>query len=213
MSAQTQRHHPLRLAVVGSGRGSNLRAILEAIDAGTLPATVVTVASDNPQAGILQIARDHRIPAYSIPEGPFKTKLTLETESALTSYLADFKPDLIVLAGYMRMIKTPLLETFPQRIINVHPSLLPAFPGIAAWEQALRANVTETGCTIHFVDSGMDSGPVIAQERVPIFPDDTPESLHARIQGAEHRLYPEVLRQFASGQRPLHYPPSIDAAP
>ena len=201
MSAQPQRNHPLRLAVLGSGRGSNLRAILEAIHTGTLPATVVTVGSDNPHAGILQIARDHRIPAHSIPEGPFKTKLTPEAESALASYLADFKPDLIVLAGYMRMIKAPLLETFPQRIINVHPSLLPAFPGLAAWEQALRANVTETGCTIHFVDSGMDSGPVIAQERVPIFSDDTSESLHARIQSAEHRLYPEVLRQFASGQR------------
>lgn len=203
MSSPHPKSEPFRLAVLGSGRGTNLRAILDAIHAETLPATVVAVASDNPQAGILQIARNHHVPTHIIPDGPFKTKLTPETEAALASYLVALQPNLVVLAGYMRMVKAPLLETFPQRIINIHPSLLPAFPGLAAWEQALRANITETGCTIHFVDSGMDSGPIIAQKRVPILPNDTPESLHARIQTAEHQLYPEILGQFASGHRPL----------
>jgi phosphoribosylglycinamide formyltransferase-1 len=209
MSFAPSQKQLFRLAVLGSGRGTNLRAILDAISTGALPATVVAVCSDNAHAGILQIAREHHIPAHCIPEGPFKTKLTEEAETALASHLASFQPDLIVLAGYMRMIKAPLLDQFPHRIVNIHPSLLPAFPGLAAWEQALRANVTETGCTIHFVDSGMDSGPVIAQKRVPVLPGDTSESLHARIQVAEHQLYPEVLRRFASGQLPL---PSASSA-
>ena len=203
MSRHPSINGPLKLAVLGSGRGTNLRAILEAIHAGTLPAIVVAVASDNPDAGILKIAEAHGIHAHHIPQGPFKTKLTPEIETALASHLLSFQPDLIVLAGYMRMIGSPLLQAFPQRVVNVHPSLLPAFPGLAAWEQALIAKVSETGCTIHFVDSGMDSGPIIAQQRVPVLPDDTPTSLHARIQSAEHQLYSETLGRFANGLLPL----------
>jgi phosphoribosylglycinamide formyltransferase-1 len=198
----TRAQKALRIAVLGSGRGTNLQAILRAIATGKLQALVAVVACDQPGAGILKIATEHRIPVIEIPPGPFRTKLTPETESALATDLDHHKPDLIVLAGYMRIIKPPLLDAFPKRIINIHPSLLPNFPGVAAWEQALHAGETETGCTIHFVDAGTDSGPIIAQARVPIFPDDTPDSLHARIQIAEHQLYPEVLQQFAEGVIP-----------
>jgi phosphoribosylglycinamide formyltransferase-1 len=107
--------------------------------------------------------------------------------------LQEAKVDLVVLAGYMRMVKAPLLEAFPGRVVNIHPSLLPKFPGLEAWRQALESGETETGCTVHLVDEGMDTGPILAQERVPILPGDTSESLHARIQVAEHRLYPRVI--------------------
>ena len=106
--------------------------------------------------------------------------------------------ELVALAGYMRMVKAPLLEVFPRRIINIHPSLLPQFPGLEAWKQALAAGVQETGCTVHYVDTGMDTGEIIAQSKVPVLPGDTAETLHARIQVAEHALYPAVLREFAS---------------
>jgi len=109
--------------------------------------------------------------------------------------------ELVILAGWMRMIKAPLLAAFPRRIINIHPSLLPVFPGLEAWKQALAAGVSETGCTVHYVDEGMDSGEIIAQCRVPVLPGDTPERLHARIQVAEHELYPEVLRQLIAAGR------------
>jgi phosphoribosylglycinamide formyltransferase-1 len=109
--------------------------------------------------------------------------------------------ELVVLAGYMRMIKAPLLEAFPNRIINIHPSLLPQFPGLDAWRQAIDSGVTESGCTVHYVDGGMDTGPIIAQRRVPVLPGDTPETLHARIQEQEHQLYPQVIQQFAEKLR------------
>ena len=110
--------------------------------------------------------------------------------------------ELIVLAGYMRLVKAPLLEAFPRRIINIHPSLLPSFPGLEAWRQALTAGVKMTGCTVHFVDSGMDTGEIIGQSKVSILPGDTPETLHARIQEAEHELYPEILARFARRELP-----------
>ena len=106
----------------------------------------------------------------------------------------------VVLAGYMRIIKSPLLEKFPRRIINIHPSLLPTFPGLEAWKQALEAGASETGCTVHYVDAGMDTGEIIAQERVPVHGDDTPVTLHARIQEAEHRLLPAVVARFAAAK-------------
>jgi phosphoribosylglycinamide formyltransferase-1 len=122
-----------------------------------------------------------------------------EAEQRLADLLRDADVEYLVLAGYMRMIKAPLLEAFPRRIVNIHPSLLPQFPGLEAWAQALAAGVRETGCTVHWVDAGMDTGPIIAQARVPVLPGDSAESLHARIQEQEHRLYPEVLRQIAEG--------------
>jgi len=192
---------PLRLGILGSGKGSNFRAIAEAIDAGKLNAEVRVVISDVETAGILEFARARGLRAEYLAPGRFKTKLEPEAEERLVKLLKEADVDLVVLAGYMRMVKAPLLEAFPRRIINIHPSLLPQFPGLEAWKQALLAGVNETGCTVHYVDSGMDTGEVIAQIAVPVHEGDTPETLHARIQVAEHALYPMVLRQFAAGER------------
>lgn len=192
----------LKLGVLGSGKGSNFRAILEAIQAGHLAAEPVVVLSDVEGAGILELAREAGITTHQIPEHRFRTKLSPEVEAAMVEVLRSAGVQLVVLAGYMRMVKDPLLAAFPRRVINIHPSLLPAFPGLEAWRQALKAGVERTGCTVHFVDSGMDTGEVIAQAEVPVMPGDTAESLHARIQVAEHKLYPEVIARFAAGQLP-----------
>ncbi|MGB8356828.1 MAG: phosphoribosylglycinamide formyltransferase [Chthoniobacteraceae bacterium] len=188
----------LKLGVLGSGKGSNFRAIQEAIDAGTLNAEARVVISDVADAGILHLARSHGIKAVHVPPGKFKTKLEPEIEGQIVQLLKNESVDLVVLAGYMRMIKQPMLDAFAGRIINIHPSLLPKFPGIAAWKQALEAGETAAGCTVHYVDAGMDSGEIIAQSEVPILAGDTAETLHARIQVAEHELYPEVIRGFAA---------------
>jgi phosphoribosylglycinamide formyltransferase-1 len=193
---------PLRLAVLGSGKGSNFATILRAIQAGLLNAEVVVVMADQPQAGILDLARAAGIPAESIDEPKFRTKLSPEVETALASRIQASGADLVVLAGYMRVVKGPLLEAFPRRIINIHPSLLPAFRGLAAWRQALEAGVSETGCTVHWVDAGVDTGEILAQAVVPVLPGDTAESLHARIQIAEHELYPAVLQNLAESGLP-----------
>jgi phosphoribosylglycinamide formyltransferase-1 len=187
----------LKIAVLGSGKGSNFRAILSAIMAGHLRVTPVLAASDVADAGILTLADNLGIPTTVIHEPSFRTRLSEEVESKLVEELQASGAELIVLAGYMRLVKAPLLEAFPRRIINIHPSLLPSFPGLEAWRQALTAGVKITGCTVHFVDSGMDTGEIIAQSEVSILPGDTPETLHARIQEAEHELYPEVLARFA----------------
>jgi phosphoribosylglycinamide formyltransferase-1 len=188
---------PLPLGILGSGKGSNFRAIAEAIDARTLHAEVRIVVSDVADAGILAYARERGLRAEHLPPGRFKTRLEPEAEERLVALLKDAGVELVALAGYMRMVKAPLLDAFPRRIINIHPSLLPKFPGLAAWKQALAAGEPETGCTVHYVDSGMDTGEVIAQSAVPVLPGDSPETLHARIQQAEHALYPSVLRGFA----------------
>ena len=184
----------LRIGVLGSGKGSNFRAIADAIDGGTLAAEVRVVISDVASAGILSLARERGLRAEFVEPGRFRTKLEPEAERRVVEILQSAGAEWVVLAGYMRMIKPPLLEAFPGRIINIHPSLLPAFPGLDAWKQALVAGVPETGCTVHFVDAGMDTGEIIAQRAVPVLADDTAETLHARIQVAEHSLYPEVLR-------------------
>jgi phosphoribosylglycinamide formyltransferase-1 len=188
----------LRLGLLGSGKGSNFRAIQEAILRGDLPAQTRIVISDIETAGILDIARAYHIPTHYVPPGRFRTKLEPAAEEHVAHLLKEAQVDLVVLAGYMRMVKAPLLDAFPRRIINIHPSLLPAVPGLEAWKQAIAAGATETGCTVHYVDSGMDTGPIIAQRRVPILPTDTPETLHARIQVAEHEVYPDVVRQIAA---------------
>jgi phosphoribosylglycinamide formyltransferase-1 len=186
----------LKLGVLGSGKGSNFRAIAAAIAVGTLDAEVRVVISDVESADILALARKRGVKAEFVPPGKFKTKLEPEAEQRVVELLQAAGVDLVVLAGWMRMIKEPFLAAFPHRIINIHPSLLPAFPGIEAWKQALAAGVSETGCTVHYVDAGMDSGEIIAQTRVPVLSGDSPESLHARIQGAEHALYPSVIRRI-----------------
>jgi phosphoribosylglycinamide formyltransferase 1 len=193
---------PLRLGVLGSGKGSNFRAILDAIQEGRLDARVVLVCSDVSDAGILQLARAAGLETQTVEEARFKTRLSRESEEKLVAQLRDAQVDLVVLAGYMRMLKDPMLTAFPRRIINIHPSLLPKFPGLEAWRQALVAGESITGCSVHFVDEGMDSGEIIAQARVPVLAGDTPERLHARIQEAEHQLYPEVIARFARGELP-----------
>ena len=189
---------PLRLGILGSGKGSNFHAIADAIAAGKLDAEVRIVISDVERAGILALARERGCRAEFLPPGKFKTKLDPEAEQRLVALLREAHVEWVILAGYMRMIKAPLLDAFPRRIINIHPSLLPMFPGLEAWKQALAAGAIETGCTVHFVDAGMDTGEVIAQRAVPVLPNDTAETLHARTQVAEHTLYPEVLARLAT---------------
>ncbi len=189
-----------RLAVLGSGKGSNFVALQEAILTGSLEAEIVLVVSDQPQATILVRAAGFGLATATLPPSPFRTKLSPEGEFALVHLLKQHGAEWVVLAGYMRVVKQPLLEAFPGRIINIHPSLLPEFKGLHAWEQALAAGATETGCTVHFVNEQVDGGATIAQERVPILPGDTAESLHARIQAAEHRLFPAALRLVLAGE-------------
>lgn len=188
----------LKLGVLGSGKGSNFRAIAEAIARGDLDAEVCIVLSDVETAGLLDLARERGLRAEFIAPGRFKTRLEPEAESRLVARLREAGVEWVVLAGYMRMIKAPLLAAFPRRIVNIHPSLLPAFPGLEAWKQALAAGVAETGCTVHYVDAGMDTGEILAQRAVPVLPGDTAETLHARIQVAEHVLYPAVLAKLSS---------------
>jgi phosphoribosylglycinamide formyltransferase-1 len=182
-----------RLAVLGSGKGSNFVALQEAILAGKLDAKIVLVVSDLPDAVILAKGAGFGLTTATLPPSPFRTKLSPEGELALVELLQKHAVDWVILAGYMRVVKEPLLEAFPNRIINIHPSLLPEFKGLRAWEQALNAGVPETGCTVHFVNRDIDAGEIIAQQRVPILMGDTPETLHARIQIAEHELYPSAL--------------------
>jgi len=189
--------HRLRLGVLGSGKGSNFRAIAEAIERHELDAEIALVISDVEGAGILELARERGIRAEYVPPGRFRTKLEPAAEAQVLELLRGAQVELVVLAGWMRMIKAPLLEAYPRRILNIHPSLLPQFPGIEAWSQALAAGARTTGCTVHFVDEGMDTGEIIAQREVPLLPEDTAETLHARIQAQEHKLYPEVIARLA----------------
>ena len=189
----------LALGILGSGKGSNCRAILEQIRAGNLNAEVRLVLSDVLEAGILDIARAFEVPNAYLPPGKYRTKLEPRVEQDLVKMLRDAGVNLVVLAGFMRVLKAPMLDAFPRRIINIHPSLLPKFPGIEAWKQALAAGEKTTGCTVHYVESGIDTGEIIAQREVPISPGDTPATLHERIQLAEYALYPSVIAQFARG--------------
>jgi phosphoribosylglycinamide formyltransferase-1 len=186
----------LPLGILGSGKGSNCRAILEQIRDGRLDAAVRLVVSDVFDAGILDIAREFGVPNLYLPPGNFRTRLEPAVEAELVRLLRQAGVELVVLAGFMRVLKEPMLAAFPSRIINIHPSLLPKFPGIEAWKQAWAAGEKITGCSVHYVDAGIDSGEIIGQRKVPVLADDTAESLHARIQVAERELYPEVIAQF-----------------
>jgi phosphoribosylglycinamide formyltransferase-1 len=189
-----------RIGVLGSGKGSNFVAIADACHAGTVPAEVVLVLSDAAEAGILDRARERDIPARFVPPGKFRTKLDEEAERAYIEALRSAEVDLVALAGFMRVLKDGFLNAFAGRIINIHPSLLPSFPGLEAWKQALAHCVKVTGCTVHFVDAGVDAGPIIGQQTVPVLDDDTPESLHHRIQLAEHVLYPQCVAALARSE-------------
>src|SRR6185437_11603358 len=188
-----------RIGVLGSGQGSNFVAIADACAAGKIPAAIALVLSDVESAGILSHARERNLPARFITPGKFRTKLDEEAESAYIQGLHEAKIDLIVLAGFMRVLKGDFLRAFEGRIVNIHPSLLPSFPGLEAWKQALEAGVKVTGCTVHFVDAGVDSGPIIGQQTVPVLDDDTAETLHQRIHATEHELYPKCVAALARG--------------
>ncbi len=175
-------------------------AIAEACTTGQIPARIAVVISDVADAGILQHARDRGLAAEYLAPGKFRTKLDEEAERAYVRRLQEAKVDLVVLAGFMRILKDGFLRAFAGRVINIHPSLLPAFPGLEAWKQALDYGVKVTGCTVHFVDAGVDSGPVIGQETVPVLPGDTAGTLHERIQQAERRLYPQLVGALAEGK-------------
>lgn len=183
------------LGILGSGSGSNMQAILDAIADGSLDARIALVLSDNPDAFILERAKQHGIATGVIDCRGFKTKFPEEAQVETALRLQDAGVELVCLAGFLRLVKRPLLAAFPNRILNIHPALLPAFPGLESWKQALDAGAKEAGCTVHFVDEGMDTGPIILQESVPILSDDTAEILHARIQVLEHRLYPAAIRK------------------
>lgn len=189
-----------RLAILGSGRGTNCRAILAQIRSGALAAEVGVVVSDVLDAPILDIAREFAVPNVYLPPGKFRTRFEPATEQELVNILQDAGVDLVVLAGFMRILKLPMLTAFPRRIINIHPSLLPKFPGLEAWRQALAAGENVTGCTVHYVDEEVDHGDIIAQREVPILPNDTPDTLHQRIQIAERELYPKAIAELAKTQ-------------
>ncbi len=185
------------IVVLVSGRGSNLKAICDAIDAGTCDASMVGVVSDRRKASALAFADARAIPTRVVPLSKGDDR-DLWNDS-LAETVASLAPDLVVLAGFMRVLGAPLLELFPGRIVNVHPALLPAFPGHNGPQDALAGGVRVSGCTVHLVDAGVDTGPIIAQAAVPVLGTDSAESLHARIQVQEHRLLPAVIHQIATG--------------
>lgn len=184
---------PRRIAVLASGNGSNLQAIIDAIAAKGLTATIAVVLSDVPGARAIGRAEAAGIPTLTLP--PTIKESRLAYAGRLKAALAPYGIDLICLAGFMRIVGQPLLEAYPNRIINIHPALLPAYPGVDAIARAFADRVTETGCTVHFVDAGVDTGPVIAQTKVTVLPTDTVASLTERIHAAEHDLYPKVIQK------------------
>lgn len=189
-----------RLGILGSGKGSNMVAIAKAIQNHTLPDTKIEIViADNPDAGILEHASALGIHAEYICAGTSKSRLDGQAEQNYIEALNRANVDLVVLAGFMRIIKPAFLAAFDGRIINIHPSLLPAFKGLRAWEQALEAGVKTAGCTVHMVNADVDSGRIIKQAAVDVAPEDTAESLHAKIQEAEHIIYPQAIRTVLCG--------------
>ncbi len=190
----------LKIGVLASGRGTNLQALIDNMKSGKLKAEIVCVISDNPNAKALERARKAGIPAYYIPPGPKKTVLSPEAEEKYIECLKKHGVELVCLAGFMRILKKKFLEAFPNRIMNIHPSLLPAFPGLRAQKQALDYGVKVTGATVHFVDEGIDTGPIIIQRAVEVKEDDTEETLAERILKVEHQIYTEAVNLFAEGR-------------
>lgn len=187
----------MKIAVLASGRGSNLRAIARAIDEERCAATLVAVVSDKPDAPALAFAAERGVPTAVVPP---KAHASRELwDAALAEAVASFEPDLVVLAGFMRIVGVAMLARFPHRIVNVHPALLPSFPGAHGARDAIAKGVRISGCTVHVVDAGVDTGPILAQAAVPVLPGDDEEALQARIQRCEHRLLPRVLDAIARG--------------
>jgi phosphoribosylglycinamide formyltransferase-1 len=189
---------PLRLAVLVSGRGSNLKAILDAVARGALDVAVVGVFSDRPEPLAFQWARQHRVPVF--PVVPGETESRAAYDARLAGEVQGIRPQAVVLAGFMRVLSPAFLDAFPDRVINIHPALLPSFRGLDAQKQAVAAGVRFSGCTVHFVDGGMDTGPIILQSVVPVYQDDTAGTLSARILSKEHKTYPAALQLLAEGR-------------
>lgn len=190
--------NPLRLAVLASGRGSNLQALVDAGEKGAMDGTVTLALSDNPNAYALERAKKHGIPFRVIERKDFASRKAFD--DALARAVEESGADLVALAGFMRIISPSFLSRFPGKVINIHPALLPSFPGLDAQRQALEYGVKITGCTVHFVDEGVDTGPIIIQSAVPVLPGDTVESLSARILEQEHIIYPQAVTMIARGE-------------
>ncbi len=188
----------MRIVILGSGRGSNAEAILLAQQAGRLGrARVVQIFSDKPAAGILALGPRFGVPAQFVDPAPFKTKLEGEGEARFIAAIRACAPDLVVLAGFMRVLKPGFLDAFAGKIINLHPSLLPQFPGLDGIGQAFRAGVKVTGCTVHYVTLEVDAGKIIEQAPVPVVPGETLETLTAKVHAAEHALLPAVIARLS----------------
>lgn len=188
----------LKLGVLISGSGSNLQSIIDQIEKGTLCAQIKIVISNNPEAYGLIRAEKHGIPCTVLKHQEFSSREEFDRE--LIRLLNDAEVDLVVLAGFMRILTPTFLRAFPEKIINIHPALLPAFPGTHVQQKALDHGVKFSGCTVHFVDDGVDTGPIIIQAVVPVHADDTADTLAARILREEHRIYPQAIRYFAEGR-------------
>ncbi len=186
-----------RLGILISGRGSNFEAIADSVSRGELAAEIAAVISNRPDARGLEAARRRGLPAVSLPSRGLDREVY---DRMLIEELRKYRVDLVCLAGFMRLLSAGFIRAFPQRILNIHPSLLPAFPGLDAQQQALEHGVKITGCTVHFVDEDLDAGPIILQRAVPVEDDDTVETLSARILAEEHRLYTEAIRMVLAGR-------------
>jgi len=189
---------PLRVGVLASGRGSNLQAILDASARADFPARVAVVVSDREGARALKIAAERGVPAVFLNPKDFGDREAYD--AAITKVLEAHQVGLVCLAGFMRILGPAFVRAWRGRVMNIHPSLLPAFPGLNAQRQALDHGVKISGATVHFVDEGVDTGPIILNRGVPVQPDDTEETLAARILAEEHRLYPQAVRLFAEGR-------------
>ncbi len=189
---------PTILGILASGRGSNLQSIIESIRSEKLPARVGVVVSDKPDANALKRAAELSLPAICVDRKQYPSQQEFEQE--IIKQLQLHQIDLVVLAGFMRILSPFFVHAFANRIMNIHPSLLPAFPGKNAQEQAIRYGAKISGCTVHFVDEGMDSGPIILQQAVPVLPEDTPESLAARILEQEHQIYPQAIKFYVENK-------------
>jgi phosphoribosylglycinamide formyltransferase-1 len=188
----------LRVAILISGRGSNMSALIDAARDPAHPAEIALVISNRADAAGLAIAREAGVPTQVIDHKGYESREAFD--AALEEALAAVQPDIVAFAGFMRILTTPFVERLRGKAVNIHPSLLPLFKGLKPQQQALDAGVTESGCTVHWVTPGVDEGPVIAQARVPVLPDDTAETLAARILAEEHRLYPRAIAMIARGE-------------